>query len=56
MKKVEGGVELEDIVDYKIPFAPGFIGTIVNNIICKPKLKGLFSHRKLVIDEMFPTK
>jgi len=47
---------MEDIVDYKIPFAPGFIGTIVNNIICKPKLKEIFGYRRKVLDKMFPTK
>ena len=32
-KEIEGGVEMTDIVHYKVPF--WFLGDIANNLICK---------------------
>ena len=35
IKKIEGGVEMEDVVDYKIPF--GILGRIAHQLIVKKK-------------------
>ena len=51
IKKIEGGVEMEDIIDYKIPF--GFIGRIMHPIIVKPKLKEIFNYRQAKLIKMF---
>jgi len=51
-KEVEGGVEMEDIVDYVPPF--GILGRIVNPILVKPRLKDIFSFRKVVLEKLFP--
>ena len=40
IKKIEGGVEMEDIIDYKIPF--GWLGQLAHPILVKPKLEELF--------------
>lgn len=42
-KPTEGGVEMTDIVHYKIPF--WFLGDIANAILVKNELRGIFSFR-----------
>jgi ligand-binding SRPBCC domain-containing protein len=42
-KQIEGGVEMTDIVHYKIPF--WFLGDIANAIVVKKKLENVFGYR-----------
>lgn len=51
IKEIEGGVEMEDIIDYKIPF--GILGQLVHPILVKPKLNEIFSYRKAKLIELF---
>jgi len=51
IKKIDGGVEMEDIIDYKIPF--GWLGQLVHPILVKPKLEEIFSYRKTKLEELF---
>jgi ligand-binding SRPBCC domain-containing protein len=51
IKAVEGGVEMEDIIDYKLPF--GWFGNLFHNLIVKPKLKEIFSYREQKLKELF---
>ncbi|TBM98522.1 cell division inhibitor [Hyunsoonleella flava] len=51
IKEIEGGVEMEDIIDYKVPF--GFIGRLVHPILVKPKLEEIFSYRTQKLEELF---
>jgi len=51
IKKIDGGVEMEDIIDYKIPF--GIIGQIAHPIIVKNKLKQIFKYRENKLKELF---
>ena len=51
LKEVEGGVEMIDIIHYKIPF--GFLGKIANSLLVKKQLEEIFSHRFRVLDDMF---
>ncbi len=44
LKEVEGGVEMEDIVDYKIPY--GILGRLVHPFLVKPKLNEIFDYRE----------
>tara|TARA_R110002012_G_scaffold321944_1_gene552575 strand:- start:15309 stop:15806 length:498 start_codon:yes stop_codon:yes gene_type:complete len=44
IKKVENGVEMEDIIDYKAPF--GILGQIGNSILIKNQLKTVFKYRE----------
>jgi ligand-binding SRPBCC domain-containing protein len=47
---IEGGVRMEDIVHYKIPFS--FLGDIAQTLFVKNQLKGIFDYRiQAVIDK-----
>ncbi|MDB5193400.1 MAG: hypothetical protein JWQ96_2963 [Segetibacter sp.] len=50
-KPIEGGVEMKDIVHYKIPF--WFIGDIANSLLVKYKLAAIFAFRKKKVEELF---
>ena len=50
IKEVDGGIEMLDIIDYKIPL--GFIGRLANPILVKPKLNEIFNYRKKKLVEL----
>jgi ligand-binding SRPBCC domain-containing protein len=50
-KEVEGGVEMTDIVHYKIPY--WFIGTLAHSLFVHRQLKEIFAYRYKVIEEWF---
>jgi ligand-binding SRPBCC domain-containing protein len=49
-KAIEGGVEMTDIVHYKIPL--GFLGRIANSIFVRKKLKKIFEYRFTKTNEL----
>ena len=51
IKPIPGGVEMEDIVDYKLPM--GILGQLVHPIIVKPKLKEIFDYRFQKLIELY---
>ena len=51
--EVDGGVEMEDIIDYKVPF--GILGQWVQPILVKPKLQEIFDYRREKLIELFGT-
>ncbi|MUH36972.1 cell division inhibitor [Zobellia amurskyensis] len=51
IKSIEGGVEMEDIIDYKIPF--GILGQLAHPILVKKQLKQIFSFREQKLIELF---
>lgn len=51
IKEIEGGVEMEDIIDYKVPF--GIVGQMIHPIIVKPKLDEIFAYRRKKLIEIF---
>lgn len=53
IESIPGGVRMEDIVDYKLPF--GILGQLVHPILVKPKLKEIFEYRKQKLIELFGT-
>ena len=53
IKEIEGGVEMEDIIDYKVPF--GWLGQLVQPILVKPKLEEIFAYRTKKLEELFGT-
>jgi ligand-binding SRPBCC domain-containing protein len=53
IKEIEGGVEMEDIIDYKIPL--GILGQLVHPILVKPKLKEIFDYRQKKLTEIYGT-
>lgn len=51
LKEIPGGVEMEDIIDYKVPF--GILGQLVHPIIVKPKLDEIFEYRRQKLISIF---
>jgi ligand-binding SRPBCC domain-containing protein len=51
LKEVPGGVEMEDIIDYKIPF--GILGQLVHPFLVKPKLNEIFTYRQHKLTALF---
>jgi ligand-binding SRPBCC domain-containing protein len=52
-KAVDGGIEMEDIIHYRIPFAP--LSNVMNPIV-KNKLNHIFEYRTKKVDELFNAK
>jgi len=50
-KEVRGGVEIQDLISYSIPF--GLLGSLLHILWIKRDLKRIFEHRKNVIDQIF---
>tara|TARA_B100001059_G_scaffold35409_1_gene28426 strand:- start:1621 stop:2109 length:489 start_codon:yes stop_codon:yes gene_type:complete len=51
IKKINGGIEMEDIVDYKIPF--GILGQIAHPLFVKNKLRQIFKFREKKLIKLF---
>lgn len=54
LKETSGGVEMTDIVHYKIPF--GLIGRIAHYFFIRKKLKEIFEFRHKKLEELFMVK
>jgi ligand-binding SRPBCC domain-containing protein len=50
-KEIAGGVEMTDIVNYRMPL--GFIGRMANDLFVKGELKSIFDFRSAKVEEMF---
>jgi ligand-binding SRPBCC domain-containing protein len=50
-KEVSGGVEMTDIVHYKLPF--WFLGDIAHALFVKKQLKGIFDYRYRAVEKMY---
>ncbi|MFC5045305.1 cell division inhibitor [Aquimarina hainanensis] len=53
IKEIPGGVEMEDIIDYKLPF--GILGRCIHPFIVKPKLEEIFKYRRKKLIDLFGT-
>ncbi|MEZ4803456.1 MAG: SRPBCC family protein [Gelidibacter sp.] len=53
IKEIDGGIEMEDIIDYKLPF--GVLGQLMHPIMVQPKLEEIFEYRKKKLVELFGT-
>ncbi|WP_026934926.1 SRPBCC family protein [Christiangramia echinicola] len=51
IKPIDGGVEMEDIIDYKLPF--GILGQLTHPVLVRPKLKEIFDYRKEKLIALF---
>lgn len=51
INEINGGVEMEDIIDYKVPF--GLLGQWVHPILVKPKLEEIFNYRTSKLETLF---
>ena len=50
-KEIPGGIEMTDVVDYKLPL--GILGNIAHAIFVRKKLEGIFEYRNKVLEEKF---
>jgi ligand-binding SRPBCC domain-containing protein len=53
IKEIDGGVEMEDIIDYKVPL--GILGQLVHPVLVKPKLEEIFAYRQKKLIELYGT-
>lgn len=51
IKEIDGGVEMEDIIDYKVPM--GILGQLVQPFLVKPKLEEIFAYRQKKLIELY---
>ncbi|TXK71035.1 SRPBCC family protein [Mesonia sp. HuA40] len=51
INEIPGGVEMEDIVHYKLPL--GILGQLVHPILVQPKLEEIFSYRTQKLEKLF---
>lgn len=51
IKEIDGGIEMEDIIDYKLPF--GILGQLVHPMLVKPKLEEIFNYRTQKLEQLF---
>ena len=51
INEIEGGVEMEDIIDYKIPL--GILGQMMHPFLVKPRLEEIFNYRQKKLVELF---
>ena len=47
-REIPNGVEMEDIIDYKLPL--GFLGELMEPYLVKPKLNDIFEFRRNKLD------
>ncbi|WP_296317674.1 SRPBCC family protein [Winogradskyella sp. UBA3174] len=48
---IDGGVEMEDIIDYKVPL--GIFGQLMHPVLVKPKLEQVFNYRTQQLEAIF---
>ena len=53
-REVSGGVEMTDIVHYKLPL--WILGDVAHSLFVKSQLKGIFDHRYEVTERLFNNK
>lgn len=47
----DGGIIMEDIVSYAVPF--GILGRLMHRIYIKSKITNIFNYRKITLEKMF---
>lgn len=50
-REIPGGVEMEDIVDYRLPM--GLLGRLAHPILVQSKLREIFDYRRAKLVELF---
>ena len=51
IKEIDGGIEMEDIIDYKVPL--GILGQFVHPFMVRPKLEEIFNYRQKKLIELY---
>lgn len=50
-EEVDGGVQMEDILHYKVPYGP--IGTLADRVFVGRKIDAIFQYRRTAVDQLF---
>ncbi len=53
IREIDGGVEMEDLIDYKLPL--GVLGQLAHPILVQPKLNEIFEYRTQKLEALFGT-
>ena len=53
INSIENGVELEDIIHYKLPL--GWLGQLAHPLVVQPKLESIFKYRREQLEARFGT-
>lgn len=51
INEIEGGIEMEDVIDYKLPL--GILGRLAHPLLVKNQLKNIFSYREEQLESRF---
>ncbi|MEP5253764.1 MAG: SRPBCC family protein [Winogradskyella arenosi] len=51
IREIDGGVEMEDLIDYKLPL--GVLGQLAHPILVQPKLNEIFEYRTQKLEALF---
>lgn len=54
VNQVDGGVEIEDIIHYRVPF--GWLGRLLHPVFIKPQLNKVFDYRTKKLKELLGNK
>lgn len=50
-KTIDGGVEMDDFIEYEIPF--GALGDLMNKLLIRKKIESIFQYREKKLNELF---
>lgn len=53
-RSVPGGVEIEDVVEYELPFGP--LGRLAHALFVRRQLRAIFAYRARRITQLFPSQ
>ena len=53
-RSVPGGVEIEDVVEYELPFGP--LGRLAHALFVRRQLRAIFAYRERRISQLFPSQ
>ena len=53
-RSVPGGVEIEDVVEYELPFGP--LGRLAHALFVRRQLRAIFAYRAWRITQLFPSQ
>lgn len=54
LMEAENGILMRDIVHYSVPL--GILGKLVNALVIRKQLRGIFAHRHAVLEKLYNTK
>lgn len=53
LREISGGVQMEDVVDYKLPL--GFLGVLAHALFIERRVRAIFDYRRKALKSIFGT-